>query len=345
MKEHYKTTVVLVLLSVVLSSCSSTNSLTISVTEPPLVYLPADIDSAGIINRSIFNKSSKLAEAVDRILSVKDKDLDKDAAESAVNGLVDELNKSNMFSTINMIDNADLEGAGVGVFPYALDWSDINKICAENNVDVLFILSLFYTEAAVDYNANTVQIEAPLGLKVPAIEHEATIATMINAGWRIYDPVNKIIRDEFLIKKEVIVTGRGINPEKAIEAINSRKDAVLEVSKRIGQDYALSIFPYRTRVSRDYYVRGSDNFKIAKRRAQTGDWDGAADLWNLELSNAKRKVAGRAHYNMAIISEINGDMDAAIDWASKSYVDYKDKNALKYLNILKNRVERLKQLK
>lgn len=40
---------------------------------------------------------------------------------------------------------------------------------------------------------------------------------------------------------------------------------------------------------------------------------------------------------MAIINEINGDLDKAIEWASKSYTDYGDKLALRYLNLLKNR--------
>jgi hypothetical protein len=41
---------------------------------------------------------------------------------------------------------------------------------------------------------------------------------------------------------------------------------------------------------------------------------------------------------MAIVNEINGDLNAAMDWASKAYIDYKDKNALRYLRILENRM-------
>jgi len=41
---------------------------------------------------------------------------------------------------------------------------------------------------------------------------------------------------------------------------------------------------------------------------------------------------------MAIIYEINGDLNSAIDWASKAYTDYKDRNALRYIRILENRV-------
>jgi hypothetical protein len=49
------------------------------------------------------------------------------------------------------------------------------------------------------------------------------------------------------------------------------------------------------------------------------------------------KIAGRAAYNMAIINEINGDLDAALKWAQKSYEDYNNKLGLNYVRILENR--------
>jgi hypothetical protein len=49
------------------------------------------------------------------------------------------------------------------------------------------------------------------------------------------------------------------------------------------------------------------------------------------------KIAGRACYNRAIISEINGDVDMAIKWAQQSYENYNNHLALSYINLLKNR--------
>jgi hypothetical protein len=40
---------------------------------------------------------------------------------------------------------------------------------------------------------------------------------------------------------------------------------------------------------------------------------------------------------MAIISEINGDLDGAISWAQKSYEDYNIKLALRYVRVLRDR--------
>jgi tetratricopeptide (TPR) repeat protein len=140
------------------------------------------------------------------------------------------------------------------------------------------------------------------------------------------------------------MSGRGINPLIAVQGIIGRKEAVMEKSNHFGHDYAFRVLPYTIRVSRDYYVRGTENFNIAKRRAQTGDWDGAAKLWEKEVAHPKPKIAGRATYNMAIINEINGDLDKAVEWASRSYTDYENKLALNYLRILKNRMAKNEQL-
>lgn len=184
----------------------------------------------------------------------------------------------------------------------------------------------------------TVQKVNALGLKIPVIEHIASVSTNIQAGFRIYDNRNKQVLDEIINNDWVTSVGRGINPVKAAEAITGRKDAILQVSNNIGHSYALRTYPFRIRVVREYYVRGTNNFEIGKRRAQTGDWNGAAQLWEVETQNPKHKIAGRGCYNMAIINEINGDLNTAMDWASKAYIDYKDKNALRYLRVLENRM-------
>ena len=60
-----------------------------------------------------------------------------------------------------------------------------------------------------------------------------------------------------------------------LAALVGRKEAVNQVSNKAGHGYALRIIPYRLRVMRDYYVKGTDNFKIARRKAQVGKWDEA----------------------------------------------------------------------
>ncbi len=335
-----------VAICLIYGSCSPVNRLTISVTEPAPAYFPVGIENVAIINRSTptENTHSKI-DAIDKVLSAEGKNLDKDGANEAMLGLETELGKNQQFKEIKIVDSVKVNSPGMGIFPAAMSWSEVDQICNKNDVKALFVLSSYDTDSRVDYKAVPVEITNPLGLKIPGIEHQVTVTSVIKAGWRIYDQEARELRDEFLIHENIVTAGKGVNPVRAIEAVSSRKQAVLNVSNGMGQRYARRILPFRVRVSRYYYVRGTDQFQIAMRRAQTGNWNGAAELWEKELDNPKMKIAGRAHYNMAIISEINGDLETAIEWASLAYTDYNDKRALDYINILKRRLAKNEQLR
>jgi hypothetical protein len=317
---------------------SCMNPLRMTVVEPAPVMIPKEIKTIGILNRSLAMEKNQKLEGLEKILSAEGKNLDKEGAEKLMEGIFEELKKNQKFVEIKIIQNPKLEKTSTGVAPAPMSWSEVERLCKENQVDALFSLSYYDTDAAINLKVLPVNVEGPLGLQATLPEQELTIRTLIKTSWRIYDPLNKTLWDDFSITQEVVNVGKGINPMKAYEAIAGRKEAVMQMSYLIGQDYATRILPYYIRVSRDYYVKGSRNFKIAKRRARTGDWHGAAELWEKELTNPKRKVAGRACYNMAIINEIDGNLIEAAEWAAKAYTDYKIKNALDYLNILKYRI-------
>ena len=315
-----------------------------SVTEPAPVYLPTSLKNIGLLNRSLASEKNKPLDDIDKILSIEGKNLDAEAANYTIQSLKDTFEKDDQFEVIKIVDSDKTENPGMGIFPSALPWNTIETLCQEDKLDAIVSLSFYDTDAKVSYQTRTVEQLNAFGIKIPLIEHEATITTHIKAGFRIYDNLNKVIRDEIILESWITSIGKGINPTKAIQAIIDRKEMVLQASTKLGQDYAFRTYPFKIRVTRQYYVKGTDNFEIGKRRAQTGDWNGAAELWEKELNNPKGKIAGRACYNMGIINEINGDLDTAISWVSKAYTDYEDKNALRYLKILRYRQEQKNQL-
>lgn len=326
----------IVVTSVALYSCSSTNLVYISVQQPAPVTISPDIKNVGIVNRSTIADKNKALDIIDKVLTVEGDSLDRQAAQAGVIGLADELIKNNRFTNVTAFNSIDLRTNVPGQFPAPLTWDVVEKICREKHVDALFSLELFDTDSKVSYAAVPVSMKTPLG-NIPGIEHHANMLTTVKTGWRIYDPVEKSILDEYAIAKDITFTGKGINPVAAAGAIINRKEAVLDVSRKTGQDYAFRLIPYWIRVTRDYYIKGTDNFSIATRKARTGNWDGAAELWKKETTSTSSKIAGRACYNMAIICEINGQLDKAIEWAQKAYENYNNRLALKYVNILKNR--------
>lgn len=311
---------------VVCYSCSSTNLMSLSVTEPAPVSLPPNAKSVAIVNRSRASDDSRTVDAIHRTLALESKELRADGAGASLTGVTDGLINSNRFSSVKPLNNLDLRSYGAGVFPVSLSWDTVEKICTENHADVLFSLELFDAESKVGLN----------GFNMSSVSQGANVNTRVKTGWRIYDPSSRSILDQFVIYRDLSFQGGSFLATGA--AMLGHKEEVIKAGKRAGEDYATRIIPYSLRVSRYYYVRGNGSFGVAQRMAQAGDWDGAGRLWRQETNAPSRKVAGRACYNMAIISEINGDLNGALQWAKKAYVEYKTPYALSYVNILQNRI-------
>lgn len=327
-----------------LASCSATNQLTMSAVEPAPVHIASEVQRIGIINRSLPAEGNTSLDAIDKILSAEGKNLDKHGAEAAIASVHDELDRLQRFEKIEILDSVTEVRKGLGVLPATLPWSIVEEICKTYDVDILFSLAFYDTDTKASYQATEMEIPNPLGIKAKVPAHEVTLRTNIKNGWRIYDPATKQILDEYAFDDNLVTSGRGINPIKAIKTVIDRKEAVIETSSHIGNYYAKRITPYSRRVTRDYFVKGTDNFEIAMRRAQSGKWNSAAELWEQEVSNSDAKIAGRACYNMAIINEINGDLNKALDWAQRSYSDYNIKEALRYINIIKYRMAQKREL-
>ena len=326
-------TIFLVILAAAMMSCK-TNQLYLNVLQPAPVTLPQDVRKVGVINRSIPTDETKAIDALDRILSLEGADLDRVGAWESISGLTAELRNNDRFNEVRELEEIDFRASRIGILPVPLNGRIVDSLCRLTGMDALFALERFDTDTRVDFSTPSGKIEVALGT-FPVIGLQASMETIVKTGWRIYSPGG--ILDEFSFAESLIFAGKGINPVAAISAIKGRKDAVREVSRNAGYTYASRILPWMLRVERDYFVKGTDNFKIAKRKAQTGKWDEAGNLWEREVSNPDAKIAGRASYNMAIISEINGSVDEALGWAQKAWEDYGIRPALKYVRILENR--------
>ena len=323
------------LIALAASSCA-TQELYLNVTQPAPVTIAPEIKTIGIIDRSEPTDQTKTIDMLDQLLTLEGDELDSIGTLEAINGVSQELKANDRFNEVKLLTNLKFKASSVGSLPSPLTWEQVEGICRENGTDALFALEMYDTDTHINYSTGKTQIKTPLG-NIPALEHIASMEILVKTGWRIYSPDDKAILDEFVVAETVGFTGRGINPVVAVSALMNRKAAVKEVSNKAGHIYALRLIPYQFRATRDYYVKGTDNFKIAKRKAQLGEWDEAAVLWEKETSNPDRKVAGRAHYNMAIINEINGDLETAISWAKKAFADYNNKLARNYTWILENR--------
>jgi hypothetical protein len=317
---------------------SCRNRVYMTVSEPAAVFLEQEYESAGVINRTYSQGASKVVDVIDNALTLEG-NLDHVGSKAAVQGAFDELTINPRFKKVVLMDSLTVQGGGIDIFPAQLPWAEVQQLCDEAGVQLLFVLEVFDTDSKINYSQRMVERNTPLG-RVNVPEHTATMITNIKTGWRIYDPKNKWVRDAWWISDRISNSSTGINPMKAAEALIGRGQAVRQIAGQVGQMYARRVQDQRFRVWRNYFTRGDQNLKIGRRRAEVNDWAGAAEMWEKSTTSSKRKAAGRACYNMAIWAEINGDIYGAYEWAQKSYTDYRIKDGRDYARLLKRRIQR-----
>lgn len=323
-------------ISTFLVSCK-TNLVYIKTVNPPPVYVPETVKHAGIINRSVPSDDNKALNSIHQAASAETAQMIRESGKEAMRGLNDALAGNKCFDIVKTISAPDLRTPVAGSFPSPLSWKDVETICKDNGVDVLFVLEVFDTQLRVVPLSTPAKVNTITDVINNVANAQANIITTVKAGWRLYDPAGKRLLDEFPQVEEMSVTANAATAVNTVEAMLGRKEAIRQSANRLGRAYADRFIPYQITLTRDYYVKGSRNFKIATRRARTGNWDGAGELWLKEANSSRRKTAGRGCYNMAILCEINDDLDAAITWAQKAYEDYNNKLALHYVNMLKYR--------
>ena len=84
----------------------------------------------------------------------------------------------------------------------------VEKICRDNN-EAIFSRAIWY-RIQDNHAVSPTSIPTPLG-NVPAINQQATLITNIKSGW-IYDPVTKIVLDEYPTSRALSYSSSGINP-------------------------------------------------------------------------------------------------------------------------------------
>lgn len=91
-------------------------------------------------------------------------------------------------------------------------------------------------------------------------------------------------------------------------------------------------------VNRTFYNKGSMNLRRAKRLIRTGNWDLAERILLQAINSPRRKAAGRAKYNLALVYEGQGRLEEAIAMAERAALENGTRLAYNYINVLKFRL-------
>lgn len=118
----------------------------------------------------------------------------------------------------------------------------------------------------------------------------------------------------------------------------------------LGRFFGSKIIPTWLTVERLYYKSNNQNMLLAEKYALNNEWLKAAEIWNRQSKNKNPRMAAKACYNMALACEMEGKLDAAIDWLVQSHSILKvnneehKENCKRYITVLALRKKEIDKL-
>lgn len=331
--------VILVFALTGLNSCMTSTSL--EVLQPAAFAVPGHISTLATVNRT--RPVKKVGNAIEGLFTGEAIGQDKSGARRATEGLSDALKNTPRFDVV--FTGIEMTGKGAFEFPAPLDWRLIDSICDAFNADALAVIEKFDSDISRNTSSQQRESKDKDGNVQRWTEYRVEMATRVKLGWRMYDPQERVIIDEFEVWEEIGWDGSGRSENAAAAGLPDRVSMVNEVSYAAGRKYGMRIAPSWIRVRRQYYPKAKGDSQLeadmaeAARFARIGKFAEAAVLWKpIAEDGTNPKAAGKAAYNMALAAEWEGKLDIALNWADKAYVQYGNKQARDYTTILRNRI-------
>jgi hypothetical protein len=167
---------------------------------------------------------------------------------------------------------------------------------------------------------------------------------LVKSTWRIYGLDTR----QILYRQSRIDTiswySAGSTWEKANENIPDRYVALEQAAHEAGSSFGKLITPSYRKVNRIWFVTDNPNMQLAASYVKQGDWTSAAKLWNGIATSRKNRLASLAAFNMALASEIKGNLELALYWIDHSFKLKPTEKSQLYKAKLLERIEQLNML-
>ena len=323
-----------IIIVLVIGSCSSLKNLAIDVAVLPEFPIGEDVQSIAILNRSMNTRFTNIkTDSLEKILMNKKMSLDTTfrdsiAADTAIQVAAKALFESGRFDVVvpkeRNIARFDTNEIDV---PLKIDF--IAGICKDFNVDAVLILESFSESLVTNYNQLLID-----GANSGIYEFNATTDIEYTSEWRLYRPdINKLaIRYQLL---DSIFWESGSYYLKDLYARLPRtKEALIGGGIASGLKIAGYISPGWVRQKRFYFTTGRSEIDAAVPLIKENRWEEAAEIWGKYTSINSKRIKGRLEFNLALASEMCGNLDLAIEWGLKSFKTNYSKAAEVYLKKL-----------
>ncbi len=328
----------LVFVFVVTACTSSYKVLTIEAAFPSPDLLPDEITSLTLMNRAVndeflnFNKDSLQRYFYTEGFNLSSVVLDSVAADTTLKVLGELLYESGRYDVVIPVDRNFERDIKFYRLPENLDWNKVQSICDEFETDALLVMERFYNKMITSYTIHPGNMDE---FKY----YSATIDSKYDAIFKVYYPKTKEIVKQLIVADTISWSDYDLSPEKLFPKLPSIKECLIQTGIKVALDLDARLSPAWRSENRSYFIIEKDDAEKISALANNNDWQAAYDYWLDYAESPKTTVKSKAEYNLALASEMLGDVNAAIEWATKSYYTKYHVQTENYLYKLKKRKE------
>jgi hypothetical protein len=322
-----------------LNSCVSYEKFSIEVFKPSEVRLTPDAKKVVIISRNL-----KYVHDTLQNYQVKNRQLIKDKVHfntdslsiiTCMDSLSGKLVAQNQFNKVEILPINTFPVSRVKEIRPAK--SEFYKVVSEKTgADILILLdmfSCFYSQKNDDSDLSANVVTSNI--------------------WTVYSAREQKIIDRFTQVDTLYWDETDENGKYKKLRIPDKRNAISLAAGVIGENYAKHILPGWAKVDRTIMQSSDSEFQKATKLAQNNKWEEAVPIWQVYSESKSKRNKVIAWYNLALASEMNGDVDRAIeltDQAAKAssgpFLSSENEAVRKYSAVLyqrKNEINKLNQ--
>lgn len=327
---------------VVLASCVPMGRIQVQVPVPPTRALPDDIQSIALMNRSMTTAFTNLDKDtlenyfVKKRLHVDETMQDSLAADSALKVLANLLFESGRYDVVIPVKrNLPNDSLSVTASPAPLTLSQVRQICTEFKTDALLTLENFDEKLTTSYrmDATNYFMEGSMISNVSAF-----IQLAFHSTWKLYQPKEKLLAAKFEVRDTIFWEGSGRSVQEAYEKLPLLKETLFSGASENARNFALYISPGWKEDKRSYFITNDKSADEAINFLQKNKWKEAEETWKKFADSPSATFRSRIEFNLALAAEMNGDLNQAIEWATKSYNSHYTVAVEEYIRVLRRQL-------
>lgn len=347
MKHLSFSTSLLVVVAVLSFSCSSYQSITIENQLAPKIVIPSSIQSITLLNRSIspefrnFNEDSLQLYFYRNGFQMRTNVLDSLASDTCLQALGNLLYESGRFDIVIPVERNIPRQSKFYRVEAPLSQDTVKQICDQFQTDALLVMERMIT--CVNTSLSGAVNEIMPGGAVDISYYTATIDLVYNAFFRLYDPKKNELAGQFFISDSIFWSEDHSNQQVLFERLRSIKGSLIDAGIKIALDLDDKISPPWEKQTRGFFVFDKKD-TLEQRLIANNNWDKLAETWEDKTNTTSKKIKSRAEHNMALVAELDGEIDQSIIWLRKSLLTQYSNQADIYLQQLIRRKKEIEKL-